>query len=261
MGFEQLQKQLAWFTGAGVDRFNFSVLSGAMAMLNHDLAREAAGVLKAAGWAWARGLLGENVYLRPAAGSAWPIVFLDDLPPAKALALAGKYSALVVETSRTNCQAWIRVTRSLATEERKEVQIALAGMAGADPASTSGDHFGRAAGFHNKKTGRGNFLVDVLAATGGEALDPAPYLLPHAAPHSLPQGGRVPYTPTTSTNVGGESEKEFAFACHRLRAGWSPARVIEAVADHALARGKRRTQAQAQQYAVRTVKKAQAALR
>lgn len=261
---EAMGQTLDWYQGAGVDLWNFCVLDNGM--LGHERPRDRAEVGRSMGWAWVKNRSGHDVYIRPARGHGWPVVFLDDLPPTKARAIAHKYASLIVETSRENCQVWIRVARPLSEVERGTVQRSLASMIGADPGSVSGDHFGRVAGFLNRKQGRNDFLVQVLAASSGPALDPGRHLIkastntsgPIEAPHACEDGG---------AGIS-ESEKEFRYALARL--GWARSRgrdpageapfLIGNIADRAVARGKRRSRVAALEYAEQTVQRALQAL-
>ena len=254
-------QMLDWYQGAGVDLWNFCVLD--KGMLGHERPRDREEVGRSMGWAWIKNRGGHDVYIRPARGHGWPVVFLDDLPPTKARAIAHKYASIIIETSRENCQVWIRVARPLSEVERATVQRSLAALVGADPGSVSGDHFGRAAGFLNRKKGRNDFLVQVLAASTGPALDPGRHLI-KASNTSGP-------APRACANGGAgisESEKEFRYALARL--GWARSRgrdpvgeiptLIGNIADRAAARGKRKTRAAAVEYAARTVQRALQAL-
>ena len=262
MGYKEAMGQmLDWFEDAGVNSWNFSVLD--KGMLGHERPRAHGEVERSMGWAWVKNRSGHEVYIRPARGHDWPIVFLDDLPPEKALNISKKYAAMVVETSRDNCQIWIRTNQSLSEVERTAVQRSLVALAGADPGSISGDHFGRAAGFCNRKQGRDDFPVRVLAATNGPALDPGRHLI-KASNTSGP-------APRACANGGAgisESEKEFRYALARL--GWARSRgrdpvgefqfLVGNIADRAVARGKRKTRAAAVEYAELTVRRALQAL-
>lgn len=255
MSFKSLNQQLDWFLSIGVDQFNFSVLSD-RGMLNHDRPRCAEEVLRSAGWAWSENTRGSNIYIRPARCFSFPVVMFDDLDCLKIDKICKKYSCLAVETSKNNFQAWISTTLSLGEAQRAAVQSAIANLIGADPGSTSGEHFGRAAGFRNQKPGRGGFLVGVRSHRHDlPALDPAPYLF---APS--PVGGGVPFTKPLeirpSAVDGDESSAEFRFALARLAAGNYEPEIIKNIAHRALARGKRKTAAACDEYAKKTVEKA-----
>lgn len=268
---EQAAKVLDFFTQNGVELFNFSVLEakegGKTAMLSDKYPRDRAGVEKALVWGPARNIRGANVYFRPARHDAdgvllaHPVVFLDDLPPAKAAGIAKKYRSIVVETSASNYQVWIVTNRPLAEDERYRVQGSLLRRIGGDPGSVSGEHFGRFPGYANNKPGRSGFRVAVRHCNAiGQTLDVAPHLAEaHQAtetPTLPPTGGRVPSSPTQGA-TDNESVREFRFAIARLRAGDKPENIVKRIAEHALARGKRGGNAQkCEAYASNTVRTA-----
>jgi hypothetical protein len=258
MIFKSLDQQLNWFLAIGVDQFNFSILTD-RGMLNHDRPRSAEEVLRSAGWGWSKNTRGSNIYIRPARSFSFPVVMFDDLDRLKIDKICKKYSCLAIETSKNNYQVWISTTLSLGEAQRAAVQTAIANLIGADPGSTSGEHFGRAAGFRNQKPGRGGFLVSVRSSRRDlHALDPTPYLVSPS-----PTGGRVPSSRLIPRHHhhpadGDQSAVEFRFALARLRVGDQPHEIAKKIASRALDRGKRRTAADCEAYAVSTVKKAAA---
>ncbi len=264
-----ISSALDWFESVGVDRWNFCVLT-ARGMLGQDRGRDLDEVMKSTGWGWVKNNEGCNIYMRPARGGGWPIIFLDDLPSRKTLGISHKYSALVVETSRDNCQVWIKCNLVMNEDERSSVQVSLSKMIGSDPGSTSGEHFGRAPGFRNRKAGRDNFMVRVLAATSCGDLDVTPYVASEpVAPCPSPAGGRVRSVPHfvssgTSSGDSSESAAEYRFCLARFR--WSlekgrdptgeVAFLTQNLLERAIARGKRSPDA----YASTTVSKALASV-
>lgn len=95
---------------------------------------------------------GQDIYIRPE-GSVG-LILLDDLdqPAITRLTHDGLAPAVVVETSPGNYQAWLRVTQEpIATELATMVAKILAERYGGDPASADWRHFGRLAGFTNRK--------------------------------------------------------------------------------------------------------------
>lgn len=273
MSHEAMIKTLDWFESVGVNRWNFSVLDGGM--IGHDRPRDRAEVLKSCGWGWVRNRDSKDVYLRPARGSEWPVVFLDDITLEVGSAIAKKYAALIIETSEKNCQAWIATSRPLADQERGSVQRHLVSMVGGDPASADGVHFGRAPGFRNRKKGRNDWLVSVVTVTEGQRLDPTPYLTPSTVV-PLPTGGGCALTglrpsakeatspqSSTSSSVSSESEKEYRYCLSRF--AWAVSRgrdpsaevdyLVGNLADRVADRHKRGigSRAHAIKYATRTV--------
>jgi hypothetical protein len=94
-------------------------------------------------WARAENTRHGNVYIRPARGYPWPLVFLDDVAEDLASRIARKYDTLVAKTSQEGgCHIWLSCSCSLDECERHQAQRWLAPLAGADTASTSGEHLG-----------------------------------------------------------------------------------------------------------------------
>ena len=275
MAYEPMHQALAWFESMGVSLWNFCVLD--RGMVGHERARDTAEVKKSCGWGWVKNRDGHDIYMRPARGRDWPVIFLDDLPPEKARAISKKYAALAVETSERNCQVWVATETPLGEVQRTLVQGRLLTLVGADPGSKSGDHFGRAPGFKNHKPGRNKWIVQVIAASAGARLDASPYLTtpspaarPMAGP-SLPQGGAGAFTGcgasrASESAAAGESEREYRYVLSRfgwaLRTGRDPVGevpyLVANLADRAAARGKggHGTRDRCIQYAEMTVQKA-----
>lgn len=217
-----------------------------------------------------------QILVRPAAEEDHPWLLLDDVPETKAMAIANKYAALVVETSKIkgtgegNCQVRLLADRPLSADERLAIQndlVARLRLAGsqADTGSVSGVKLGRLPGFRNRKPGRDNW-TNLLADTTATA--PRFAVVSPPAAQVEESGGRgIPdrREATTTIKVSGDGEggfvNEFSFACHCLRAGWQEEAIVEAIAQHALERKKRPTLAQAIRYARKTVEEARRSLR
>jgi hypothetical protein len=204
-----------------------------------------------------------NIWIRPAV-PMHKLVMLDDLPSARAEAITRKYRAIAVETSAGNAQCWLVCSRELTREERQDVVRSLCLITGSDPGAISEPRWGRLAGYRQKKPGKEGFLTRIIAIAAPDRppLDPAPHLEAEAAPlSSRPAGGgaaAVASRRRSSTGTGvDESRREFAFACHALRRGMSPAEVEAAIAAHVSATGRRKSR----DYAARTVAAALANLR
>jgi hypothetical protein len=205
-----------------------------------------------------------NIWVRPDPAAAHPWLFLDDVPLQLARRIADKYAAVVVETSKGNCQIRLLASRALDTRERGQVQRALRTLLGtqADAGSTAGDKWGRLAGFRNRKPGADywtNLVVDTATGDAAPRLDPTPHLDRSPPSPSHPQRGLVvgldkalpsaARRPRGAEDGGGGYVEEFAFACHALRASVAFDDVVERVASHALERGKRPSADSARRYA------------
>jgi len=104
------------------------------------------------GWLRAMNARGADIFVRPADDRG--LVLIDDLKREALgrMAADGLPPAVVTETSPGNHQAWVRltegpVTRAVGTEAARE----LAGRYGGDPRSADAGHYGRLAGFTNRK--------------------------------------------------------------------------------------------------------------
>lgn len=59
-------------------------------------------------WARAENAHGADIYIRPARGQAWAVVFLDDVDPGLALEVAGSNGGLAIRTSpEGGCHLWL----------------------------------------------------------------------------------------------------------------------------------------------------------
>lgn len=202
-------------------------------------------------WTRAENARRGEIYVRPARGSAWPLVFLDDVDVRRALAVARNYDTLVIQTSAAGgCHLWMACEHRLEERERAVAQRWLAPRIDADPASTSGEHLGRLAGFRNWK--RHGAWVNVLNATSVERRwDPSPAL--HAAATVLPSVATGDPRPMTATGRDtSPSGREWAWVCSRLEAGCNPAEVQRQLVE--LARQRRGRDAE--RYAAYTLARA-----
>ena len=125
-------------------------------------------------WLKRMNAIGRDIYIRP--DGSMGIILLDDLDHAAIVRLKhdGLAPAVVVETSPGNYQAWLRVSEQpIASEQATMAAKTLAERYGGDPSSADWRHFGRLAGFTNRKPKhrqeRGQPFVLVREATGAAA--------------------------------------------------------------------------------------------
>lgn len=248
---DHTDRMLKWWSRAGVDRADLAVRRPDGAMLWH--ADQPIDSLPLP-WARAHNVKNADVYVRPARGHRWPLVFLDDVPSSAAAAVARKYGALLIHTSPAGgCHIWLRVSVPLDEDERHRAQRYLALRLGADPGSISGEHLGRLAGFRNCK--RDGVWVNVLLASDLAPWEPAPALLEPPSPaaqrrlHGPRQGPVTDDVHATDTSPSGA---DWAFACSLLEAGCDPQLVHARLAERARSRrGK-----DAERYARHTLRRA-----
>ena len=165
--YEAVRKQVQ---AMGADRFEIGVFDASTERMI-PRAWDKDTVLKSVPWLRYENLKGRNIYIRPAGEHNLSLV--DDL---EALAIQrmkteGFTPALVVETSPKNFQAWLRHDRTLDKSLSTAVAKALAKEFQGDQGSADWRHFGRLAGFTNRKEkyrqADGHFpYVRLIEATG-----------------------------------------------------------------------------------------------
>jgi len=112
----------------------------------------AAAIEASVGWLRAMNARGADLFVRPA--EAGGLVLVDDVKrdALARMAQEGLAPAVVTETSQDNYQAWVRLTEGpVAREVGTEAARGLAGRYGGDPRSAEAGHYGRLAGFTNRK--------------------------------------------------------------------------------------------------------------
>jgi hypothetical protein len=112
---------------------------------------DAETILKSVPWLRHENLNGRNIYIRPKGEHDLSLV--DDLTK-DALSVmkdSGFKPALIVETSPGNYQAWLRHPQQLSKEVSTAAARALAEKFGGDRGAADWRHFGRLAGFTNRK--------------------------------------------------------------------------------------------------------------
>lgn len=111
-------------------------------------------LIKAIPWLKRMNAQGNDIYIRPAESEQSPLILVDDLEPIQIEEMkeSGLSPALVIETSYKNCQAWVKLpSKTLSDALRGDIAKKLAKDLGADPASAEKRHYGRLAGFTNRK--------------------------------------------------------------------------------------------------------------
>ena len=112
---------------------------------------DAQTILKSVPWLRHQNRQGRNVYIRPK--GVHDLSLVDDLSENRILAMkqAGFDPAIVAETSEGNYQAWLKHPERLDKEVSTAAARALADKFGGDQGAADWRHFGRLAGFTNRK--------------------------------------------------------------------------------------------------------------
>ncbi len=242
---------LRWWRQAGIQRADLAVKPDHRRGLiwHHDVTLDSLPLA----WARFQNVRQAEIYIRPARGYAWPLVFLDDVAAALAGRVAHKYHAIVVETSPAGgCHIWLACRHPLQEQDRRQAQRWLARRLDADPASVSGEHLGRLAGFKNWK--RGGNWVNVRHASGhGYPWDPQVATRGHQTMPVPETQAPAPACRPGKTDVDtSPSGREWGWVCRRLEAGCCPDEVYERLLEKARPRrGKDATR-----YARRTLDRA-----
>lgn len=107
------------------------------------------------GLAWLKRMnaQGNDIYIRPVKEENHGLILLDDLDvfAIEVMKESGKELAVIVETSPKNFQAWLKLPSNVDANQRKEIARELAKEHEADPNSADATHYGRLAGFTNRK--------------------------------------------------------------------------------------------------------------
>lgn len=104
-------------------------------------------------WLARENSLGGHIYVKPTPGPSFEHLLLDDLKP-EFLAQLKKDRlpvSCIVQTSPGNYQAWLKFPEPMSSDEARGVARLLTRKYHADPACAAKSHFGRLAGFTNRK--------------------------------------------------------------------------------------------------------------
>lgn len=242
---QHTRTMLLWFKAVGIERLDLALRQSDATMIWHR--SKTIGQLPLS-WACALNVRQAEVYVRPARSEAWPVVFLDDVEPSLAIGITRKYAALAVATSpQGGCHVWLACRQRLSESQRAQVQRWLAPRAGADRASTSGEHLGRLAGFRNWK--RSGVWVNTAASSVTRPWDPTPALREPPVATARRRSVSTPQHGGTDTSPSGQ---DWAWTCSRLESGDDPGSIYHRL----VARARPRRGSDAERYARSTVDQA-----
>ncbi len=220
-----------------------------------------------------------DIYIRPAPSQNQNLVLMDDLDKTRLTELIhdGLTPSLVIETSPKNFQTWIKIPE-IDQQTRTAVGKFLAKRYGADPNSTDWRHFGRLAGFTNRKPNRtlkdgrqpwvylrlargepalkGAELVEtVRKELESQPKPPRPdFMVGRVIDHNPKQVFERVYRSSIMKN-GDASKADFAAACILLRNGFDSNTTAQVMADCS-PELKDRKKGHVEDYCHRTVKSA-----
>jgi hypothetical protein len=245
---------------------------------------DAESLLNSIPWLRHQNCDGRNIYIRPKGEHHLSLV--DDLTTdaVSVMKAVGFDPAVVVETSPGNFQAWLKHTERLSKEVSTALARALAEKFGGDRGAADWRHFGRLAGFTNRKakyldTSTGLYpFVRLIEAEGGVYPEAERFLagvkneferqkaerervreqIAKIAP-SLPKYLKTVDAFRLDTRYGGDGTRiDLAYAVYALSHGANAAEVQAAIRSRDLShKGNERRQ---NEYVQRTIKKALATI-
>ena len=228
-------------------------------------------------WLRAKNTEGAAIYIRP--HGEHPYSLIDDLNFAgvRRLTAEGFAPAIVVETSPGNLQAWLHHGETLDKRTSTAAARALAEKFGGDPGAADWRHFGRLAGFTNRKPGylQADGLYPFVRIAERNSYGPFPHSLSFLAEirstlnHERPSRNRSAPSPRPSINVpfktiddfraepfyaGDGNRIDLAFAVYALAHGVDEDVIRSAIQTRDLS--KKGPQERQSAYVARTVSKA-----
>ncbi|OOM82793.1 DNA primase [Salmonella enterica subsp. enterica serovar Typhimurium] len=169
----------------GCDRYDIGVRDAASGkMMNREWTPQE--VQQNAAWLKRMNAQGNDIYIRPAEQARHGLVLVDDLSSddLDAMKQEGREPAAIIETSPKNYQAWVKVAQDAPAGHRGVIARELAREYDADPASADSRHYGRLAGFTNRKdkhTSRTGYQPWVLCReSSGQSATAGPELMQQA---------------------------------------------------------------------------------
>jgi len=169
----------------GCDLYDIGIRDSATGkMMNREWTLQE--VVENAAWLKRMNAQGNDIYIRPAESARHGLVLVDDLSSfdLDAMKEEGREPAAVIETSPKNYQAWVKVAQDAPAGHRGVIARELAREYDADPASADSRHYGRLAGFTNRKdkhTSRTGYQPWVLCReSSGKSATAGPELMQQA---------------------------------------------------------------------------------
>lgn len=135
----------------GCNTYEIGIYHAQKGMINKNYTKDE--ILNSINYLKFQNLNGNNIYIRPAECDNTPIILVDDIDEdnIKKLNDIGINVAIIIETSKNNYQVWIKLHESIAPEIKSQIAKNITKFAHGDPASAEKRHYGRLAGFTNRK--------------------------------------------------------------------------------------------------------------
>lgn len=203
-------------------------------------------LLRSVSWLRHQNAIGRHIFIRPHGEHCLNLI--DDVVPAKVSQLSkeGFQPAAVVRTSPANYQVWLKHPEPLSREVGTAVAKLLAQRFGGDPSSADWRHFGRLAGFTNRKPKHaredGSFPFVVLLGATGRVYSKAAEMIREAEASipreriAVPRHEHSPMAIRTiddfrrDSRYGGDGNRiDLAYAIYALSHGVEPGSVADAI--------------------------------
>lgn len=230
-------------------------------------------------WMRLQNLNGRNIYVRPA--GEHNLTLIDDLKAnsVREMRVSGFQPALIVETSPNNFQAWLKHPRTLSKEVSTAAARELAKQFDGDTGAADWRHFGRLAGFTNRKAKYqsvdGLFPFVKLSSATGHVYDKADEFISRVESRIKTEGEKRQERHWSRTRAGGttltrtieqfrsnpayggdKTRSDLAYAIYALSHGIDQTDIAQALRGRDLThKGSEKRQVE---YVDRTIKKAMA---
>lgn len=257
-------------TAMGVDVFEVGLFQSGATPEMIPRTWDKATLLRSVGWLKYQNMLGRNIFVRPK--GEHPLSLIDDITrdAVERMKREGFPPCVVIETSPANFQAWVNHGRVLSKAESTAAARWLAERFGGDMSSADWRHFGRLAGFTNRKEkyrgGDGRFpFVGLDVASSCHVVTHLPR---HASRRvGLPRAmvvqdgtARTVEDFRDSLKYGGDGNRaDLAFAIYAISRGETQSTIEAAIRSRDLS--KKGNQRRQMDYVQRTIRKAMTAVR
>ncbi|MDR0676625.1 MAG: RepB family DNA primase [Elusimicrobiota bacterium] len=149
-----LESVINQINAMGADNYQIGVYNRQIEQMIIFRKKNLDDIIKSTPWLKYKNLLGSDIYIKPDPDEERALVLIDDINKENLISMnnRGVNPACVVETSPKNYQTWVSLgNEPLAGNYIKCIASLLAKEFNGDPACAASSHFGRLAGFTNRK--------------------------------------------------------------------------------------------------------------